>query len=697
MPHLLLLLLVPFMAMGQRGKAVKYYERAESALTKGNGAEAERMLKQAIEADSTLLEAHLMLAEWLLDAGRKEESLQHYAAVTRQNATFHTPAWLEQGKLELDAAGNFARVQSFTGASEPAGAPLDLGTGAPNYDKAIYCFQRFLELDKRAPKRRGEAERGIETARFRKEAVANPVEFNPINLGAAVNSADDEYLPALTVDGGTLIFTRRFPRRATTTANTPKEEDLFFYSGITNPLEQITNPLEHDPLRDAKDYHVARPLPHPLNSNDNEGAECISQDGRIIFFTACGRPDGGGRCDIYMCVRRGDKWGKPRNIGMPVNSGAWEGQPSFSIDGKTLYFVSNRKGGYGGMDIWKTTFEDGKWTEPVNLGPEINTPGNEMSPFIHYDDQTLYFASDGHVGMGGMDIFVARRTENGERWSTPVNLGYPINTPGDESSLIVDASASMAYFASDRPGGFGGLDIYCFELPQSLRPTPTTCYQGKVTDAKTGAPLASDLRIVDLSSGETVANTSSDGVSGDYTISLPSGRSYAFHVTAKGYLFHSETENGELRTENGERKTEWRAVGSADNGELRTEKKTIDIKLQPIEAGSSIALRNIFFETGKAELLPSSDYEIDRLVELLKNNPTMKVEIAGHTDNVGSDQANLTLSEARAKAVRDRLIAKGINASRLSFRGYGESRPVASNDTPEGRAENRRVEMTIQQ
>ena len=229
MPHLLLLLLVPFMAMGQRGKAVKYYERAESALTKGNGAEAERMLKQAIEADSTLLEAHLMLAEWLLDAGRKEESLQHYAAVTRQNATFHTPAWLEQGKLELDAAGNFARVQSFTGASDPAGAPVDLGTGAPNYDKAIYCFQRFLELDKRAPKRRGEAERGIETARFRKEAVANPVEFNPINLGAAVNSADDEYLPALTVDGGTLIFTRRFPRRATTTANTPKEEDLYFY------------------------------------------------------------------------------------------------------------------------------------------------------------------------------------------------------------------------------------------------------------------------------------------------------------------------------------------------------------------------------------------------------------------------------------------------------------------------------------
>ena len=689
MPHLLLLLLVPFMAMGQRGKAVKYYERAEAALTKGNGAEAERMLKQAIEADSTLLEAHLMLAEWLLDAGRKEESLQHYAAVTRQNATFHTPAWLEQGKLELDAAGNFARVQSFTGASDPAGTPVDLGTGAPNYDKAIYCFQRFLELDKRAPKRRGEAERGIETARFRKEAVANPVEFNPINLGAAVNSADDEYLPALTVDGGTLIFTRRFPRRATTTANTPKEEDLFFYSGITNPLEQITNPLEHDPLRDAKDYHVAQPLPHPLNSNDNEGAECISQDGRIIFFTACGRPDGGGRCDIYMCVRRGDKWGKPRNIGMPVNSGAWEGQPSFSIDGKTLYFVSNRKGGYGGMDIWKTTFEDGKWTEPVNLGPEINTPGNEMSPFIHYDDQTLYFASDGHVGMGGMDIFVARRTENGERktengerWSTPINLSYPINTPGDESSLIVDATASMAYFASDRPGGFGGLDIYCFELPQSLRPTPTTCYQGKVTDAKTGAPLASDLRIVDLSSGETVANTSSDGVSGDYTISLPSGRSYAFHVTAKGYLFHSETENGERKTENGER---------------RTEKKTIDIKLQPIEAGSSIALRNIFFETGKAELLPSSDYEINRLVELLKNNPTLKVELAGHTDNVGSDQANQALSEARAKAVRDRLIANGINASRLSFRGYGESRPVASNDTPEGRTENRRVEMTIQQ
>lgn len=630
---LTIFLFVPFVVMAQNSKAVKLYEKGQVALQRGNGSEAVRLLKQAVEVDSTLLEAHLILAEWMLDAGQSDEARYHYGCVTRQNATFHIPAWIELANLQL-AAGEL--------------------------DNAIKSYERFLQLDKQNAIRHPEAENGIATARFRKQALNSPVPFNPINLGAAINSPDDEYLPALTVDGETLVFTRRFARKATTTANTKDEEDIY-YSNRKPDLSWLQ----------------AAPLPSPLNSTDNEGAECISQDGRIMFFTACGRQDGGGRCDIYMCVRRGDKWGKPRNIGMPVNSGAWEGQPSFSIDGKTLYFVSNRKGGYGGMDIWKTTFEEGRWTEPVNLGPEINTSGNEMSPFIHYDDQTLYFASDGHIGMGGLDIFVSRKqpatesTGSASQWSTPVNLGYPINTGGDESSLIVDATARTAYFSSDRPGGHGKLDIYSFDLPEQMRPTLTTCYKGKVTDAKSGSNIGSDIRIVDLKSGETVANTSSDASSGQYMISLPSGRDYAFHVTAKGYLFNS--------------------INVSDN----TETQQVDIALYPIESGSSISLRNIFFETRKAELLPESHYELGRLVELLKNNPTLNVELGGHTDNVGSDEANKKLSAERAKAVHDYLTANGIPVSRLTYRGYGETRPVATNDTPEGRAANRRVEMTI--
>ena len=630
----IILLTVPILALAQHSKAVKLYERGQAALSRGNGDEAVRLLRQAVEADSTLLEAHLMLAEWYLDTRHDSEAMMHYLSVTRQNATFHTPAWIELANLQL-AAGD--------------------------YSSAANSYRQFLLLDKRSPKRHSEAEKGIETARFRQEAIANPVPFNPVNLGQGINSSDDEYLPALTVDGETMVFTRRFARRATTTANTREEEDIYCSS-----------------LKENR-WQKASPLPSPLNSTDNEGAECISQDGRIMFFTACERQDGGGRCDLYMCIRRGDTWGRPRNLGMPVNSGAWEGQPSFSIDGKTLYFVSNRKGGYGGMDIWKSTFADGRWTEPENLGPDINTPGNEMSPFIHYDDQTLYFASDGHIGMGGMDIFVARKKEHGKGWTTPVNLGYPINTSSDETGLIVDATAQTAYFASDREGGFGKLDIYSFALPDALRPIPTICYKGTVTDAVSGTPVNSDIRIVDLADGNTVANTSSDASSGQYAISLPTGRSYAFHVNAKGYLFHSL--NVSEQSDN-------QAIRQSDN-------QTIDITLNPITTGSRIALRNIFFETGKAELLPRSHYELDRLVELLQNNPTLSVELGGHTDNTGTAEANKKLSEARAKAVYGYLVSNSIAASRLSFQGYGESRPVATNDTPEGRAENRRVEMTI--
>jgi outer membrane protein OmpA-like peptidoglycan-associated protein len=324
------------------------------------------------------------------------------------------------------------------------------------------------------------------------------------------------------------------------------------------------------------------------------------------------------------------------------------------------------------MDIWKTAFENGKWTEPVNLGPKVNTSGNEMSPFIHYDDQTLYFASDGHIGMGGTDIFVTRK--NGDSWSEPVNLGYPINTGGDESSLIVDATASTAYFSSDRAGGEGKLDIYSFELPKQLRPTLTVCYKGTVSDAKNGKPVGSDIRIVDLKSGETVANTSSDEASGQYIISLPTGRSYAFHVTAKDYLFNSINVEGNREQKNIEK---------------------IDIKLNPIEAGSTIALRNIFFETGKADLLEESHYELGQLLVLLNNNPTLRVEIGGHTDNVGSDRSNQVLSEGRCKEVRRVMVERGIAPNRIQILGKGEKDPIVPNDTEEHRQMNRRVEIVL--
>ena len=325
------------------------------------------------------------------------------------------------------------------------------------YAEAAASYSRALELEPTVKRWRDEAAEGLTTARWRQDAVEHPVPFTPINLGPGVNSADDEYMPALTVDYRTLVFTRRVPRRASTRGDLPMEED--FYQSAYDTMELRWGPAER--------------MPEPLNSNANEGAQTLSHDGRVVIFTACGRSKEPTGCDLYMSVLHGGKWGEPRGLGFPVNSVYWESFPSLSVDGSTLYFASNRSGGYGGTDIWCCTLEEGRWSEPRNLGPEVNTPGNETSPYIHFDDRTLYFASDGHRGMGGTDLFVAKRQADGS-WGKPRNLGYPINTPADESSLIVAPDGRTAIFASDRYDGYGKQDLYSFVMPAPARPERIT-------------------------------------------------------------------------------------------------------------------------------------------------------------------------------------------------------------------------------
>lgn len=651
--HILILLcLFATVAQGQNystdsKKAVKLYERAMEMLYQGKNDAAMNIFEQALREDNGFLEAHLILADMMSDIDRismeengepsrhyRDEAKRHYREVIESKRDFFTPAWVNLGKLELYDA---------------------------DYDAAIRCFETYMELDKRQNETALDAQNCLTMARFRKEALANPVPFNPQNLGAAVNSKDDEYLPSLTVDGQTLVFTRRFPRKATTTADTKEEEDLYVST-----------------LANGKWGNATR-VPEPVNSTDNEGAQCISQDGRIMFFTACNREDGGGRCDLYMCVNKAGKWSKPRNLGPAVNSGAWEGQPTFSIDGKTLYFVSNRKGGYGGMDIWQTTFENGRWTEPVNLGPTINTKWDEMSPFIHFDDRTLYFSSNRPEGMGGFDLFVSFRQFDGGPWGEPVNFGYPVNTERDDNNLIVSADGRTAIYSSQRDGGYGKMDLYSFDLPEQARATVAICFKGTVTNAKTWQKVAADIKVVDIREGRVVANTSSDAQSGQYIVSLPADGVYAFHVSADGYLMHSQSEVWERDDDGYEN---WKPV-------------VVDIALHPIESGERIVLNNVFFETGRWEILKESEYELNKVAELLEKNPALKIELGGHTDNVGRPEDNQRLSEQRAKAVYDYIVGKGIAANRLAYKGYGETQPVATNDTEEGRGENRRTEIKV--
>ena len=612
-------------------KAVGLYEKGKQCMDRSDRPCAENHFKQAAKADPKFAEPNIMLGEMFEDAHRDSMACVYYRAAVQATPTFYTMAWLRIGELEL-------RQQ--------------------HYAAAVEAYTQFLALDKKNPDKHAEVEKKMKTVAFRQHAYANPVPFNPQNMGAAVNTPNDEYLPALTADGQTLVFTRRFPRTGKTTANSPMEED--FYVSVKKNGE----------------WGKAVRMSEPVNTYDNEGAQCISQDGRMMIFTGCNRKDGAGRCDLYICHREGTQWSKPQNLGMPVNTAAWEAQPTFSVDGKTLYFVCNRKGGLGGMDIWKSEMVNGEWTDPINLGAPINTPDDEMSPFIHFDDHTLYFASKGHIGMGGFDLFMSKLQDDGT-WSEPVNVGYPINTEGDESNMIVSADGRTAIYSSDQPGGYGREDLYMFELPEEVRPQATTYIQGIVYDKKTKQRLSADFAISDLTTKSDVVSATSDPVDGSFLLTLPGLHHYALSVSKEGYLFYSK--NFEM------------TAASIDNP------FTLEVPLEPIEVGSSVTLNNVFFEMAKWDLKEESTVELDKLIALMNENPNMRVLLEGHTDNVGSDVANQKLSENRAKAVYDYLVKHGVAASRLQYKGYGETKPIADNNTEEGRAQNRRTVFTVTQ
>ncbi|MDP6909861.1 MAG: OmpA family protein, partial [Flavobacteriales bacterium] len=343
---------------------------------------------------------------------------------------------------------------------------------------------------------------------------------------------------------------------------------------------------------------------------------------------------------------------------------------------KTLYFASNRADGEGGTDIWITHLApNGEWTLPRNLGETINTPHAEETPFIHPDGKTLYFTSDGHVGLGQKDIFVTRKDADGN-WSSPINLGYPINTWKDEMGLFVSASGETAYFSSDREGGFGKLDLYSFQLYEKVRPEKVTYVKGRIKDKVFGKPISARLQLIDLATSEVIVESASDKITGNFLVTLPVNHDYALNVSKDGFLFYSEH-------------------FSLSQNENENRPYTLNVDLQPIKFGEKVVLKNIFFETASYSLLPESKVELDKLVGFLDNNPSINIEIGGHTDNIGKPEDNQSLSENRAKTVREYLIAHGIDADRTEHHGYGESQPIDTNDTSTGRANNRRTEFKV--
>jgi outer membrane protein OmpA-like peptidoglycan-associated protein/tetratricopeptide (TPR) repeat protein len=605
-------------------KAVEVYEKGIEKAQGGNYKEAIQLLQDAIQKDGRYIDAYLSL-------GGVYGQLKEY----KQSTGYYEKAFALDSNYSSDFRLPYA---------------INLA-GMGEFEKAANSLEALLSRNSVSSNTRKAAEYRLKAFRFAVDyAKAHPARnyvFAPHNLGDSINTEESEYFPSMPVDGNTLIFTRRLNNF---------NEDFF---------------ASHK--RDTT-WGKAFRLNGSINTAQNEGAQSISQDGNWLVFTGCNRSDGFGSCDLYISYQTNDGWSEAINLGGKINSDQWDSQPCLSPDKRDLYFSSRRFGGYGGSDLYVSHLgPTGKWTEPENLGPQVNTAGDETSPFIHADNQTLYFASTGLQGYGEEDLFLIRKGNDG-KWGQPENLGYPINTISHEGTLFIASDGKTAYYASDRSDTKGGLDIYQFELREDIRPARTLWVKGKVFDKNTSSGLPSTVELIDLDSRQTISRVQTDET-GNYMITLPVGKDYAFNVARRGYLFYSD--NYSLKD---------RSPDSTYNK---------DIPLQPIAINAAIVLRNIFFDFNKYELKPGSQVELDKVVQLLQENPTVRIQIEGYTDNVGTPADNQKLSENRAKAVVSYLNSKGIALTRLIAKGFGANQPIAPNTTEQGRAQNRRTELKV--
>lgn len=603
-------------------KAAKIYRAAKSSIAIQDFHSAKIFLNEALIIDNRFVEAWILLGDVSIGLGDKQNGIEAY-------------------RKSIPLAPRF----SFPMYYRLAIAEHSLG----DYSEALQHIRKYMSSKKISEKYRKKAIALKKSCEFSISSKRNPVSFNPVNLGVNINSDADEYLPALSADGSTLIFTR------SKKIDGFRNEDFFLSYHNTDQWE------------------LAKNLGKPINTEQNEGAQCITADGKTLYFTACSRPNSFGRCDIYESNLVNGKWTEPLNLGENVNTENWESQPAISADGRQLFFVSNRTGGIGGKDIWvsyKNT--KGNWTKAKNLGKDINTKKDDISPFLHWDNQTLYYASKGFVGMGGFDIFLSRLDEFGN-WGTVKNIGYPINSPSDENSLIVAKDGRTAYFASayfneDR----NDLDLFTFDLPQESRAREVAYVQGIITDAKTKKPIKADIELVDLQSGRSYKSSHSD-LDGNYMLCLPSTAEYALTVTKKKYLFYSE--NIQLKQE----------------GSILVK----NFKLQALEVGEQVRLDNIFFELEAFQLKDESATELNKIIQFMESNPFLVIEIGGHTDNSGSKNYNLDLSEQRAASVKRALVQRGLKSERIKTKGYGMRKALNANSSEEERAINRRTELKI--
>jgi len=590
--------------------------------------QAESNLKIAVDEDPRFYEAHILLGQLYSDQGDWEKAVTHYSKAVSLDSLYFPPALYNLGRAEM-RTGRYLEAKSY--------------------------LEAYLRQPKTTAKLRTDAQQLISNCIFALSFPGNLFQTEPLSVGDSINTELDEYWPSVTGDGMELCFTREV-RRANAYGR-DRQEDFYISRWMGDGY-----------------WGLARNAGAPLNTAGNEGAQSISSDGRSMYFTACDRNDGQGRCDIYYSVFDGTRWSPGVNVGQPVNSAYWESQPSISPNGRMLFFVSNRPGGFGGMDIWYSILgENGKWGKPVNPGKTINTSGDEFSPFIYFNSRTLYFSSNGRESFGGHDIYTTTLNRDSS-WADPANLGPSVNTPADETGLIIESSGKRAFFSSIREKS-KGKDIFYIDLPEAIRPEPVSYLKGKVIDKEDGKPLVAKFELTDLTNRSRVIASATDN-QGGFFVCLPSGFRYGLNVTADGYMIYSENFD-------------------FVEGYTSAEPYRKTIGLNRVRKGEFMRMYNVFYDTDSWDLLEESMPELEKLLEFLIINNTVIVEIGGHTDSDGTDEHNQLLSERRANSVREYLIKKGIKPDRLFSHGYGEGSPVADNETAAGKKLNRRTEITV--
>jgi outer membrane protein OmpA-like peptidoglycan-associated protein len=603
-------------------KALDAYAKGVSANQERNLEKAFSEFEEAIERDKIFAEAYFQLGKLYEQTRQFSQSIQNYekAYNSKEQSFVKIPAAQQVGQL-LFKKGDYQKALFYLEQAFP--------TLAPNIQK------RYKLL--------------IENCKFSVEGIKNPLIIKPLELPKSVNAFYSQYFPVLTADRETLVFTGL--------DNDSKDENIFI-----SRLKENT-------------WTSPETISDKINSPQNEGTASISADGRMLVFTSCNNKKGIGSCDLFISYKSGEIWTSPVNLGPNINTGEWESQPSLSADGRTLYFVSDRRGGFGRRDIYVSKIDStGKWAKSQNLGNIINTYEDDLSPFIHANGKTLFFSSEGHVGFGGADLYFSENQK--DSWTKPENLGYPINTHESQVALFITADGKKGYYSleNDVVEKYRRSKLVEIDLPESLQAKfkRTSYLKGIIFDAKTKQKIQADIELIALKNNELQGKLTSDVQTGEFASVLTSGGAYAVFVSKAGYFFKSL---------------------NFDFSQKDGNDKTLEIGLEPIQKNTKEVLNNIFFETAKWDLKPESKTELDKLVVLLKTNPNLPIEISGHTDDVGKDTDNLILSQKRAKSVVEYLAKNGVNTLKISTEGYGKSKPISPNDSEENRKLNRRIEV----